>query len=318
MRSIEQQLSRIDLNLLISLSVLIKEKNVSRAAEKLYLSQPAMSRSLQKLRLVFDDPLFHRESAGLRPTVKALELARHLAPLLESINNFINAEEFDPTSCNRTFAISIPSLMSNTLMLPFIKKVSQLAPNIVIEQHPATSEPEKHLENGKFDFSFNIRQTKGNSFSSIECGRTYPAIYARKGHPLSLLDSISIDDCLKYKFLDLIIDNHANLRVDNPAKKYFEDNNIELDIAFRSGQLGLLTEMMKQSDHLLLSSHFLMNSPDLAEQFDMIYRFDDPDYYIETYLLDHQRTHTSDAHQWLKTVLVESIRESISGHKKSA
>ena len=135
MRSIEQQLSRIDLNLLISLSVLIKEKNVSRAAEKLYLSQPAMSRSLQKLRLVFDDPLFHRESAGLRPTVKALELARHLDPLLESINNFINAEEFDPTSCNRTFAISIPSLMSNTLMLPFIKKVSQLAPNIVIEQH---------------------------------------------------------------------------------------------------------------------------------------------------------------------------------------
>ncbi len=68
---LEQKLARIDLNLLISLSVLLKEKNVSRAAERLYLSQSAMSRTLQRLRDLFEDPLFHRTSSGIIPTEKA-------------------------------------------------------------------------------------------------------------------------------------------------------------------------------------------------------------------------------------------------------
>jgi hypothetical protein len=63
MKSLEQKLSRIDLNLLVSFSMLLKERNVSRAAEKLYVSQPAMSRTLQRLRELFDDPLSSIEEA---------------------------------------------------------------------------------------------------------------------------------------------------------------------------------------------------------------------------------------------------------------
>lgn len=318
MRSIEQQLSRIDLNLIISLSVLIKERNILRAAEKLYLSQPAMSRCLQKLRLIFNDPLFHRASAELHPTEKALELARQLDPLLNHIHQFINTEEFDPSLCDSRFAISIPSLMSNTLMLPFIDKISQLAPNLIIEQHSVTSDPEKDLENSKFDFSFDIKKTKGNNFTSIACGETYPVIYARKNHPLTLLNSVSIENCLDYKFLDLIVDDHANSYVDNPGKKYFDDNNITLDIAFRSGQLGLLTAMMQQSDYLLISHHFLLNTPNIMEELEVVYQFNSTKYHKQTYLSDHQRSHTSSAHQWLKAKLIESFTDSISGHKKNA
>ncbi|MDG2393409.1 MAG: LysR family transcriptional regulator, partial [Thalassotalea sp.] len=76
MSLVEQKLSRIDLNLLIALSVLLKEQNVSRAAELLFLSQSAMSRTLQRLREVFDDQLFIRASKGITPTVKALEIAK--------------------------------------------------------------------------------------------------------------------------------------------------------------------------------------------------------------------------------------------------
>lgn len=318
MRSIEQQLSRIDLNLIISLSVLIKEKNILRAAEKLYLTQPAMSRCLQKLRLIFNDPLFHRESAELHPTEKALELARQLDPLLNHIHQFINTEEFDPSLCDSSFAISMPSLMTNTLMLPFIETMSQLAPNLIIEQHSVTSDLEKDLENGKFDFAFDVKKTKGSSFTSLACGETYPAIYARKNHPLTLLNSVSIENCLDYKFLDLIVDGHANSYVDNPGKKYFDDNNITLDIAFRSGQLGLLTAMMQQSDCLLMSNHFLLNTPNMIEQLEIVYQLDAAKYREQTYLSDHQRSHTSGAHQWLKAKLVESFTDSISGHKKNA
>ncbi|TRX56503.1 LysR family transcriptional regulator [Thalassomonas sp. M1454] len=311
MRSVEQELSRIDLNLLVSLSVLIKEKNVSRAADKLFLSQPAMSRTLKKLRDLLDDPLFHRESAGLRPTVKAIEIEAKLDQLLFAVNDFINGEEFDPNTCNKTFNISLPSLMSQTLMFPIINDLAKLAPNVVIAQHPATSEPGKHLENGEFDFSIHVHKLPKSTFTSTFLGNAYPVIFARKDHPLTKLKKVTIEDCLQYKFVDIILDNHANLPFNNPAKKFIDDHGLELTIAMKSGQLGLLTEVIKHSDHLLISAHFLMNSVEQQNNFATVFAFDEKKYPVETYLVDHERTHTSQAHAWLKQVLINSLEKSI-------
>ena len=307
----EQQLSRIDLNLLVSLSVLLKEKNVSRSAEKLFLSQPAMSRNLKKLRELFDDPLFYRESSGLRPTVKALEIEAKLDRLLISINDFIAGDVFDPKTCNKTFNVSVPSLMSHTLIFSIIKDLAKLAPNIVIAQHSATSEPEKHLERGKFDFSIHINKANGSAYSSTYVGDAKPVIYARKNHPLSKVRSVTIEDCLKYKFVDLALDDPGNLQIKNPAKLYLEEKDLEMSIAVKSGQLGLLTEVMKHSDHLLLSNHFLMSSGELKNNFVKIFSFDESEYAVKTYLVDHERTHSSQAHVWLKDVLITTLSSAI-------
>ncbi|GAL17722.1 transcriptional regulator LysR family [Vibrio maritimus] len=108
MKTLEQELSRIDLNLLVSLSVLIKERNVSRAAEKLYLSQPAMSRTLARLRDLFDDPLFYRESNGLQPTAKTLELEASLDSILLSIDTLLNGLVSHPSNVNVLFVYPFP------------------------------------------------------------------------------------------------------------------------------------------------------------------------------------------------------------------
>jgi DNA-binding transcriptional LysR family regulator len=107
MKTLEQELSRIDLNLLVSLSVLIKEKNVSRAAEKLFLSQPAMSRILGRLRELFDDPLFYRESNGLQPTAKTLELEEQLDAILFSIDNLdtVVSDEYHSEKIGQTYPV---------------------------------------------------------------------------------------------------------------------------------------------------------------------------------------------------------------------
>lgn len=311
MKSLEQKLSRIDLNLLVSFSMLLQEKNVSRAAEKLYVSQPAMSRTLQKLRELFDDPLFLRESAGLKPTVKALQLAKQLTPLLSSINQYIEKEEFNPATCDKSFSISLPSLMTHSLMLPFIFELNKIAPNITISLHPATTEPEKHLENGMFDFSINVAEIHLKNFTCTQFTKIHPAIFARKGHPLSRLKNVAIKDCLKYKFLDLVVDNHAKLEVVNPAFKYFLENKIELDIAMKCGQLAILTEVMKQTDHLFIGSQFLMESQTLKQDFKLLYEFTAPVYQTGMFLCDHQRTHNSEAHQWLKDTLLRSLTKTL-------
>ena len=72
-----ETLSRVDLNLLVSLQVLLEELNVTRSAKRLHVSQPAMSKTLLRLRNVFEDQLFTRSGRGLVPTPRALELKRN-------------------------------------------------------------------------------------------------------------------------------------------------------------------------------------------------------------------------------------------------
>ncbi|MFT5807673.1 MAG: DNA-binding transcriptional LysR family regulator [Moritella dasanensis] len=93
---IEFELSRIDLNLIVSLNVLLKERNVSRAAEQMCVSQSAMSRTLAKLRDMFDDELFIRTSNGISPTPKASELELLITPLLNDLHRLLIPKEFDP------------------------------------------------------------------------------------------------------------------------------------------------------------------------------------------------------------------------------
>ena len=72
------RLARIDLNLLVALHILLQEGSVSRAAERLNITQPAMSKTLGRLRETFDDPLFVRSKRGIQPTPRAISLAGEL------------------------------------------------------------------------------------------------------------------------------------------------------------------------------------------------------------------------------------------------
>ena len=92
------QLHRVDLNLLVALQALIEEQNVTRAAERLFITQPAMSKTLQRLRDLFDDPLFTRSSHGLIPTPKTEELRAPLADVLDRLNMIVTPADFIPES----------------------------------------------------------------------------------------------------------------------------------------------------------------------------------------------------------------------------
>ena len=99
-------LERVDLNLLIYLDVLLREKNVTRAAENLGITQPAMSNILKRLRDVFEDPLLIRSSEGMTPTERARELQPRIREALDGLNQiFESQEDFRPRSSARVFRI---------------------------------------------------------------------------------------------------------------------------------------------------------------------------------------------------------------------
>ena len=101
-----RNLNQIDLNLLVYLDVLLRERNVTQAANQLGLSQPAMSNGLRRLRTMFQDPLFVRTSDGMTPTLRALELEPLVKEILSGVDRAIQpVADFDPIEAQMVFRI---------------------------------------------------------------------------------------------------------------------------------------------------------------------------------------------------------------------
>src|SRR5512139_1608124 len=102
-----REFHKIDLNLLIALQVLLEERNVSRAAERLFITQPAMSRTLSRLRTLFADELFTRSSHGMQPTPRAMELANGLDSIVGDIVQLLARNKFDPGAVTGEISLAL-------------------------------------------------------------------------------------------------------------------------------------------------------------------------------------------------------------------
>ena len=119
-------LERVDLNLLIYLDVLLREKNVTRAAEQLGVTQPAMSNILRRLRNLFNDPLLIRSSEGMTPTERALELQPRIRDALSDLSVILEPRtEFRPYTSTRVFRIMTSDYAEATLVPRWLKHYVQ-------------------------------------------------------------------------------------------------------------------------------------------------------------------------------------------------
>ncbi|MEZ8436691.1 LysR family transcriptional regulator [Vibrio splendidus] len=311
MMTIEQQLSRLDLNLLVSLSVLIKERNVTRAANTLYLSQPAMSRTLSRLRELFDDPLFYRESNGLVPTQKALELQAPLEELLLAMQSLVTKSAFDPAECVQTFVVSVPPLMSRMLSVPLAERFMHDAPNASLIEYPIAKTPTSQLLSRDVDFTIHIEAPSNPiEFPYVSLGQIYPVFYVSEHHPLAKAKNVTLEQCLESRFVDLTLDIRSNYGLQHPVDTYLVKNGMQRDIAFKSGQLLTLVEVMQSSNTILVATHKLTELEGIGDKIVPIFSLDNvPELMFELFLIEHKRTVTSPAHQWFKNLVVSVIED---------
>ncbi|WP_030611495.1 LysR family transcriptional regulator [Streptomyces fulvoviolaceus] len=148
----DRQLQRLDLNLLLAFDALITECNVTRAAARLAVGQPAMSASLARLRKFFGDPLLVREGRGLRPTHTALELAVPIRAALDSIESAVRAtSEFNPRSDQRTFTVMASDYALLILLCPLLAELEDEAPNLQLNVQPTTGDFADRLNRSQLD-----------------------------------------------------------------------------------------------------------------------------------------------------------------------
>jgi DNA-binding transcriptional LysR family regulator len=129
-------LAALDLNLLVALDALLLEANVSRAAMRIGLSQPAASHALQRLRDVLGDPLLVRVGARMELTPRAQALRGPLAQALDQVRGLFIPDDFDARSSERSFRLMMPDLAVELLVPPLMAKIAARAPNVRLDIVP--------------------------------------------------------------------------------------------------------------------------------------------------------------------------------------
>ena len=175
-----------DLNLLHVFAAVHAARSVSRAAEGLGLSQPAVSNALTRLRLALHDPLFTRVAGGVAPTPKADQLARQVESALRQLDVALReSDSFDAARSQRRFVVHMSDIGADEFLPQLMAAIGREAPGVRVEavQLPADAIAPA-LEEGRLDLAFGYLPTLAGTESAPLLQERY-VLLLRRGHPLA-------------------------------------------------------------------------------------------------------------------------------------
>ena len=163
-----KDLNRIDLNLLVYLDVLLRERNVTQAANQLGLSQPAMSNGLRRLRDLFQDPLLVRTSDGMSPTARGKELEPLIREVLAGVERAIQpTSDFDPGVANHVIRVMASDYAESTLFPRVLQRLREQAPGLTLDVMTPSDVSFLDVERGKIDLVINRFDQMPQSFHQV-------------------------------------------------------------------------------------------------------------------------------------------------------
>jgi DNA-binding transcriptional LysR family regulator len=184
----------------VYLDVLLREGSVTKAANQLSITQPAMSNGLKRLRDLFKDPLLVRTSDGMTPTKRALELQPIIRDVLSKLESSIQPDvEFSPETSVRTFRIMTSDYAESTLLLELIGRLAVLAPSITLDLITPSDVTFHDVEQGKVDMAINRFEELPLSFHQIVIWYDSFSCVIGSEHPMR--DNLDLASYLKAKHI---------------------------------------------------------------------------------------------------------------------
>ncbi|HEX6744864.1 MAG TPA: LysR family transcriptional regulator, partial [Solirubrobacteraceae bacterium] len=157
-------LGGLDLNLLVALDALLSERSVTRAAQRVGLSQPGMSNALGRLRRLLDDPLLVRQGSTLVPTARAEALIGPVQEALEIIRRALDVPAgFDPATDRRSFRLSCSDYSVLMVIGPLVRALAAEAPGVLVEVLPRLADAGRALLNGDVDLVIEPPEIMGDT-----------------------------------------------------------------------------------------------------------------------------------------------------------
>lgn len=294
-------LKRLDLNLLLTLDVLLAEHNVTRAAERLHLSQPTVSIHLAKLRHLLHDRLLLPGPRGMRPTARAEQLRDPLRQALQALEQAIApAAAFDPSTAEGTWKVAAFDYAESTIVLPLVDVLRTQAPGtrLAVLQTPP-SRIVRELERGEIDLAFHTRDPRlGSLRHRILFAERY-VLAGRIGHP-RLKRRPTLDQFCKLEHVVVSPDGGGFF---GATDQVLSDAGLSRRVVLSVPHFLFLKPVLATTDLVaMLPARLLRNSPELRTFEAPV---DVPGYEMSMYW--HERSHRDLAHQWLRECIATLI-----------
>ncbi|MEZ8989735.1 LysR family transcriptional regulator [Vibrio breoganii] len=239
--------TRIDLNLLKVLKTLGEEQNTSRAAERLFVSQSAISKSLKKLRLVFEDELFARERHGLTPTPYCLDILGQLNEVFQSLDTLLSpSQQFTPETFTKEFKIAVNPMLLTVLSRTLYPRLRALAPHAKFQFIGWSWDTESKLLNGLVDIGINFFPL--DISTHIRATPICYADYKICAQKLGTFDRLGVNHSTvaSTPLVLLVMPNYANAI--SIAEQYMAKEDMPVKVLARSDDLHSCLAMVEFED----------------------------------------------------------------------
>lgn len=174
----------IDLNLLVVFDAVMQERSVTRAGQKIGLSQPAMSHALNRLRYMLKDQLFVRTPEGMVPTPRAEQLAAPLRRALSDMQLALEPDTFSPKEARRDFAIAVNNYAAVVVSPSLVVAATEAAPSVRLDLRPSgTLDVLGLLDRGELDLAVGYFREPGERFALTPVLEDRFVMAMRRGHP---------------------------------------------------------------------------------------------------------------------------------------
>lgn len=289
---------RLDLNLLATLEALLLEQNVTKAANRLHLSQPAVSAQLSRLRAIFDDPLLIPAHRGMMPTAKAIEL---LAPLRDALNQvrttLASHRDFNPAQAELTVGIAGTDYLQAVVVMPLVIKLRQEAPGIRVAIHNLDPQQlAKQMESGTLDLALISPKCAPPSLHARHLFDERYVLVGRRGHP-QLRADISLEDYAQLEHVIVSLDGGGFV---TPVDNALLARGYSRKVVMSAASFLLVPDIITRSDFVaLLPERLVGDRTDVLQLIDIPALAED----FAVGMVWHERSHGHPGQRWIRETI---------------
>ena len=304
------QLSRVNVHLLVTLQVLLAERSGSAAANRLCISQSSISKHLAQLRILFDDPLFHRTSHGLVPTPFVLELEPRINQVVAAVENLFATEDFNLANYKGCFRISMQESAFEFVASELLHEILNAAPGVTLDTWYKDTMSLEQLNQGLLDFLILPQDVGQHPNWSVhlkhqELYRDHLVCLVRKGHPVleTTWDQRAYLEC-----------RHVHVRDTELGRPVFEKNLIaegfERDVAVQVPDFYTANSLCAGSDLVFTTTSSWANFSTKNKPFVQLPVPFEAAPVIYS-LIWHSRSDSIPAHVWLRKEIIKVVEKSV-------
>lgn len=309
----------LDLNLLRVFDQVMAERNLTRAARNLSMTQPAVSNALNRLRDALGDRLVTRSGYGVEPTPRALALWPAIADALRQLESSITPGQFIASEANTTFTVALADATAAELMPGLVEILERDAPGVTVRCQPLTTrDPRRLLDEGQVDIAVGFfpavladltAQAQAGGLAAFDHQRLYEGRYVcvmRKDHPLAR-GPLTLKRFCEARHMLVSFSGRPYGFIDEALASLGRSRRVVLTVNqfFTAGRVVATSDLLT-----VLPAHFI-DVTGRAEQ--LVQRdlpFDVPPVHVDS--LWHRRQGQRSDHAWLRLALAASARKAFS------